>query len=74
MIMGAYCVGKVYNMLPWYYDIWSILRRYGTQYSTLVVLRYLEHIEKVGYTICYLDSIMIIIAYCAGKVTHMLPQ
>ena len=19
MIMGAYCVGKVHNMLPWYY-------------------------------------------------------
>ena len=26
MIFGAYCVGKVHNMLPrWYYDIWSIL-------------------------------------------------
>ena len=26
MIMGAYCVGEVHNMLPWwYYDIGSIL-------------------------------------------------
>ena len=28
MIMGAYCVGKVHNMLPWwYYDSGSILCR-----------------------------------------------
>ena len=29
MIMGAYCVGKVHNMLmPWlYFDNWSILCR-----------------------------------------------
>ena len=20
MIMGAYCVGRVHNMLPWYFD------------------------------------------------------
>ena len=35
MIMGAYCVGKVHNMLPWwYYDNGSILCRKGTQYAT----------------------------------------
>ena len=28
MIIGAYCVGKVHNMLPWwYYDNGSILCR-----------------------------------------------
>ena len=28
MILGAYCVGKVHNMLPRkYYDNWSILCR-----------------------------------------------
>ena len=28
IIMGAYCVGKVYNVLPWwYYDNLSILCR-----------------------------------------------
>ena len=38
MIFGAYCVGKVDNMLPWwYYDDVSILCRLGTQYTTLVV-------------------------------------
>ena len=39
MIFGAYCVGKVDNMLPsWYYDNESILCRQGTQYGTSVVL------------------------------------
>ena len=39
MIFGAYCVGKVHNMLPWwYYDNWSILCRLGAQYDTSVVL------------------------------------
>ena len=39
MIMGAYCVGKVHNMLPQkYYDIRSILCRQGTQYATSVLL------------------------------------
>ena len=39
MIIGAYCVGKVHNMLPQeYHDNWSILRMVGTQYATLVVL------------------------------------
>ena len=38
MIMGAYCVGKVHNMLPWkYYDNGSILCRLGTQYVTSIV-------------------------------------
>ena len=32
LIMGAYCVGKVHNMLPWwYYDNGSILCRKGSQ-------------------------------------------
>ena len=35
MIMVAYCVGKVHNMIPWvYYDNESILCRKGTQYAT----------------------------------------
>ena len=35
MIMGAYCVGKVHNMLPHsYYDNWSILCMLGTKYAT----------------------------------------
>ena len=35
MILGADCVGKVHNMLPWkYYDIVEV----STQYATLVVL------------------------------------
>ena len=39
MIFGAYCVGKVHNMLPrFYYDNGSILCRQGTQYANLVVL------------------------------------
>ena len=39
IIIGAYCVGKLYNMLPWqYYNNWSILCRLSTQYATLVVL------------------------------------
>ena len=39
MIMGAYSVGKVHNMLPWwYYDDGSILFRLDTQYATSVVL------------------------------------
>ena len=39
MIMGAYCVGKVHNMLPrLHYYNGSILCRLGTQYDTLVVL------------------------------------
>ena len=39
MIMGAYCVRKVHNMLPrLHYDNGSILCRYGTQYVTSVVL------------------------------------
>ena len=38
MIFGAYCVGKAHNMLPqYYYYNWSILCRYGTK-STLVVI------------------------------------
>ena len=28
---------------------------------------------KVRYTLCYLGSIMIFIAYCVGKVDNMLP-
>ena len=45
MIMGAYCVGKVHNMLPWeYHDNWSKLCRQGTQYVTPVVFLNLEHI------------------------------
>ena len=45
MIMGAYCVGKVHNMLPqYYYDNWSILCMLGTQYATLVVLFYWKRI------------------------------
>ena len=45
MIMGAYCVGKVHNMLPrLHYDNWSILCRLGTQYATSVLLLSLEHI------------------------------
>ena len=39
MIIGAYCVGKVHNMLPQEnYAILSILFRLGTQYVTSVVL------------------------------------
>ena len=39
MIMGAYCVGKVHNMLPrLHYDNGRILCREGTQYVTSVVL------------------------------------
>ena len=39
MIMGAYCVGKIHNMLPLkYYDNGSILCRLSTQYATSVVL------------------------------------
>ena len=39
MIMGAYCVGKVHNMLPrLYYDKGSILCRLGTQCATSIVL------------------------------------
>ena len=39
MIMKAYCVGKVHNMLPrLHYDNGSILCRSGTQYVTSVVL------------------------------------
>ena len=39
IILGAYCVGKVHNMLPlWYYENGSILCRKGTQYATSVVL------------------------------------
>ena len=29
---------------------------------------------QVSYTICYLGGIMIIGAYCVGKVHNMLPQ
>ena len=40
MIMGAYCVEKVHNMLPrLHYDSGRILCRLGTQYATSVVLR-----------------------------------
>ena len=39
MIMGAYCVGKVHNMLPrLHYDNGSILCRYGTHHVTSVVI------------------------------------
>ena len=39
MIMGAYCVGKVHNMLPpLHYDNGSILCRLCTQYVTSLVL------------------------------------
>ena len=39
MIIGAYCVGKVHNMLPrLHYGNGSILCRLGTQYVTSVVL------------------------------------
>ena len=39
MIMGAYCVGKLHNMLPRLHnDNGSILCRKGTQYATSVVL------------------------------------
>ena len=39
MIMGAYCVGKVQNMLPrLYYDKESILCRLGKQYVTSILL------------------------------------
>ena len=38
MIFGAYCVGKVHNMLPrLHFGNVSILCRLGTQYTTLVV-------------------------------------
>ena len=74
MIFRAYCVGKVHNMLPQkLYDISSVLCRYGTQYATLVVLWLCEHLVKVGYPICYLGSILIMGAYCVGKVHNMLP-
>ena len=34
MIFGAYCVGKVHNMLPsFFYDNGSIFCRQGTQYA-----------------------------------------
>ena len=39
MILGAYCVGKVDNMLPqYYYYDWRILCSEVTQYATSVVL------------------------------------
>ena len=39
IIMGEYYVGKLHNMIPWYYyDNGSILCRQGTQYATLLVL------------------------------------
>ena len=39
MIMGAYCVGMVHNMLPrLHYDNGSILCMLGPQYATSVVL------------------------------------
>ena len=35
--MGAYCEGKVHNMLPrLYYDNWSILCMLVTKYATLL--------------------------------------
>ena len=38
MIIGAYFVVKVHNMLPWYHvGNVSILCGLGTQYATLVV-------------------------------------
>ena len=43
--MGAYCVDRVHNLLPWqYWDFGSILCRLGTQYATLAVSRLWEHI------------------------------
>ena len=40
LIMGAYCVGKVHNILPLQYkDNGSILCRLGAQYATLAVLK-----------------------------------
>ena len=46
MIIGAYCVGKVHNMLPQYYydDNWSILCMLGTQYAALVLLFFWKRI------------------------------
>ena len=39
MIFGAYCVGKVHNMLPrLHYNNGSILCREVTKYATLVVI------------------------------------
>ena len=36
--MGAYCVGRVHNMLPWQYlDNGRILCREGTQFATISV-------------------------------------
>ena len=36
MIMGAYCVGKVHNMLPWwYYDNGSIFYCVGKVHNML---------------------------------------
>ena len=61
MIFGAYCVGKVDNMLPmWNYDNGRLLWLY-------------KHIVNVMSTICYLSGIMIFGAYCVGKVDDMLP-
>ena len=74
MIIETYCVGKVHNMLPWwYYDNGSILCMKGH------TICYLGGIMIIGaycvgkYTICYLSSIMIFGAYCVGKVHNMLP-
>ena len=39
MLLGAYCVGKVHNMLPLkYYDNVTILYGLVTHYASLVVL------------------------------------
>ena len=41
MIMGAYCVGKVHNMLPrLHYDNGSILCSLATQYAPIIITHY----------------------------------
>ena len=50
MIIGAYCVGKVHNMLPQYYnDNWSILCMLGTKYLSSFILLEADCVGTVQY-------------------------
>ena len=74
MIMGAYCVGKVDNMLPWwYYDDGSILCDWV---HNMLPWQYQDNGSIVCYVRdakCYLGSVLIMRAYCVGKIHSMLP-
>ena len=72
MIIGAYSVGKVHNMLPWkHFGNLSILCRLGAQYATLFFMIMGAYCIGKAHNML---ATLVMGTYCVGKVHNMLPR